>query len=48
MIFFSDNESFERGPPRHAGGNENLGINFVWPNLVRRRGDKTRNKMKIS
>ena len=32
MIFFSDNEKFERGPPRHAGGNGNQGINFVWPN----------------
>ena len=31
MIFFSDNENFERGPPRHAGGNGNQGINFVWP-----------------
>ena len=30
--FFSDNENFERGPPRHAGGNRNQGINFVWPN----------------
>ena len=29
--FFSDNENFERGPPRHAGGNGNQGINFVWP-----------------
>ena len=36
MIFFSDNENFERVPPRHAGGNGNQGINFVWPydNLV--------------
>ena len=33
MIFFSDNENFERGPPRHAGGNGNQGINFVWPNM---------------
>ena len=32
MNFFSDNENFERGPPRHAGGNGNQGINFVWPN----------------
>ena len=31
MNFFSDNENFERGPPRHAGGNGNQGINFVWP-----------------
>ena len=31
--FFSDNENFERGPPRHAGGNGNQGINFVWPNV---------------
>ena len=31
MKFFSDNENFERGPPRHAGGNGNQGINFVWP-----------------
>ena len=33
MNFFSDNENFERGPPRHAGGNGNQGINFVWPNI---------------
>ena len=31
MKFFSDNENFERDPPRHAGGNRNQGINFVWP-----------------
>ena len=31
MNFFCDNENFERGPPRHAGGNVNQGINFVWP-----------------
>ena len=29
--FFSDNENFEQGPPRHAGGNGNQSINFVWP-----------------
>ena len=31
MKIFSDNENFEVGPPRHAGGNGNQGINFVWP-----------------
>ena len=31
MNFFSDNE---RVPPRHAGGNGNQGINFVWPYAV--------------
>ena len=31
MNFFSDNENFEQGPPRHAGGNGNQVINFVWP-----------------
>ena len=36
MNFFSDNENFERGPPRHAGGNGNQGINFVWPNTYKR------------
>ena len=30
-IIFCDNENFERGPPRHAGGNGNQDINFVWP-----------------
>ena len=34
MNFFSDNENFERGPPRHAGGNGNQGINFVWPYTI--------------
>ena len=29
--FFGDNESFQRVPPRYAGGNGNQGINFVWP-----------------
>ena len=34
MNIFSDNENFERGPPRHAGGNGNQGINFVWPYVL--------------
>ena len=29
-----DNENFELGPPRHAGGNGTQGINFVWPYCI--------------
>ena len=29
---FPYNENFEVFPKKHAGGNENLIINFAWPN----------------
>ena len=44
-MIFCDNESFERVPPRHAGGNGNQGINFVWPKQAVIHQTKTKNDL---